>query len=838
MRRRNLLARALVAFACASAFAVPTGGVNAKAATAPTAAGVPVGHPDGTILSQYCFTCHNDNRKAGGLVLDTKDLNHVAPNADTWEKVVRKLRMGAMPPPGMPRPDIQTTDAFVSSLENKLDEEAALQPNPGRTQALHRLNRAEYKNAVRDLLGLDVDTTTLLPPDDADTLGLDNDASLLSVSPALLDRYLIVARRVSRLALSLPPDGPGSEIFKVSNYAAQEEQGQDLPFGTRGGATLTYNFPADGEYVVSVRLRRSLYGYIMGLQDPEQIEVRVDGVRVKTLKVGGEDHGMTAPRGFAGELSGGPDYERWVHEADAGLDVRVPVKAGPRAVSVAFVGRAVRPQDAIVRAPYTFSTLQRDDTRNQAVDTITITGPYGASERVRTDTPSLRKILLCRPSTASQEEPCARRILSALASQGYRRPVSAKTVQDLMTFYRAGRKNGDFASGLQAALSCILASPDFLFRVERDPVHAVPGAAYRIGDLELASRLSFFLWSSIPDRSLESLAVQGKLHQPAVLDQQVKRMIADPRSKALIDNFVGQWLLLRDIRAGQPDGALFPGFDEALRDAFEQETKLFFNDQIARNHSVVELLSARYTFLNERLAKYYGIANVYGTRFRRVDLPADSPRGGLLGQGSLLMVTSYPNRTSPVLRGKWVLTSLLGTPPPQPPPNVPGLKATGEGGKPATVRVRLEAHRKNPVCAACHASMDPLGFALENFDATGKLRATDAGAPIDASGVLPNGTKFAGPVGLRDALLARKEQFVQSLTEKLLAYALGRQLEAYDMPTVRKIVHDAQPNDYSWRSIIGGIVKSEPFLMRTAPPKSAPADLIAQDAGKTASALR
>ena len=837
MRLRNLWARALAAFACASVFAVPTGSVNAFAAPA-SDAGLAPAHPDGALLGKYCFTCHNDKRKVGGLVLENKDLSNVGPDAETWEKVVRKLRMGAMPPPGMPRPDLQTTDAFVSSLEAKLDQAAALHPNPGRTQALHRLNRAEYANAVRDLLGLNVDTATLLPPDDADTLGLDNDASLLSVPPALLDRYLIVARRVSRLALGLPPAGPGSDTFKVSTYAAEEEQGQDLPFGTRGGAALTYNFPTDGEYVISVRLRRSLYGYIIGLQDPEQIEVRVDGVRVKTFKVGGEDHGVTAPRGFAGELYGGPDWERWVHEADAGLDVRVPVKAGPRVISVAFVGRAARPEDALIRARSSSGLIQRDDTRMQAVDTIGITGPYGAPERARTDTPSLRKVMVCRPATSAQEEPCARRILSSLASQAYRRPVNAKDVQTLMAFYRQGRQGGDFTSGLQVALSCILASPDFLFRVEHYPAGVAPGAAYRISDLELASRLSFFLWSSIPDRTLETLAVQGRLHRPAVLDQQVQRMIADPRSKALVDNFVGQWLLLRNLHAAAPDVSLFPGFDETLLDAYEQETKLFFNDQIQRNQSVVELLSARYTFLNETLAKQYGIPNVYGTRFRRVDLPADSPRGGLLGQGSLLMVTSYPNRTSPVLRGKWVLTSLLGTPPPQPPPNVPGLKDTGEGGKPATVRARLELHRQNPFCAACHTSMDPLGFALENFDATGKWRTTDAGAPIDSSGVLPNGTKFDGPIGLRNALLARKEQFVQAMTEHLLAYALGRQLEAYDMPTVRKIVYDAQADDYRWRSIIGGIVKSEPFLLRTAAPRSNAVPSIAAGGGQTATALQ
>jgi len=819
MRSRHLILQAfLVFFAFGAASAAPSGGSGALAAPAASSiASMPADHPDGSILSKYCLACHNDQRKVGGLALDTKDLGHVGPDADTWEKVVRKLRMGSMPPPGMPRPDLQTTDAFVASLENKLDEDAALHPNPGRTQALHRLNRAEYANAVRDLLGLDVDTATLLPPDDADTQGLDNNASLLSVSPALLDRYLIMARRVSRQALGLPPAGAVTDTFRVPKLAAQEQQEAGLPFGTRGGTAINYNFPADGQYLIKVRLRRQLYDYIMGLQEAEQIDVRIDGVRIKSFKLGGENHGPAATEGFAGEIFGDPDWEKWAHSADANLDVRLPVKAGPREVSVAFVGRFTEPENAVMHVNgLSHSLLLYDETRVQALDSVSISGPYDASDRGE-ETPSLRKVLTCLPKTSAQEKPCARRILSSLASQAYRRPVRAKDVQTLMAFYQEGRKDGDFKTGVQVALSRILTSPNFLFRVEQDPPHAVPGQTYRISDLELASRLSFFLWSSIPDKALLDLAARGRLHNPAVLDGLVKRMIADPRSKALVDNFVGQWLLLRNIKNDSPDQALFPDFDEELRAAMEQETTLFCNDQIQRNRSVVELLSARYTFLNERLARHYGIPGVFGTRFQRVDLPAGSPRGGLLGQGALMIVTSYPNRTSPVLRGKWVLDSLLGTPPPQPPPNVPALKDTGAGGKPTSVRVRLEEHRKDPVCSACHSSMDPLGFALENFDATGKWRTVDDGTPVDASGILPNGTKFSGPTGLRDALLARKEQFVQAMTQKLLAYALGRQIEAYDMPTVRKVVHNARKDEYRWLSIIEGIVKSEPFLMRTAP---------------------
>jgi hypothetical protein len=797
-------------------------------------------HPDMAVLSKYCFTCHNDKRRVGGLALNTKDLTHVGPDAEVWEKVVRKLRMGAMPPPGMPRPDSQTTDAFVSSLEDQLDQEAALHPNPGRTQALHRLNRAEYRNAVRDLLGLDVDTTALLPPDDEDTQGLDNNASLLSVSPALLERYLIVAQRVSRQALDIPPAGPATETFKVAKLAAQDEQeGQDLPFGSRGGAAFHYDFPADGQYVIKVRLRRQIEDIVTGLMEPEQIDLRIDGERVSSFKVGGENHGLTAADSYGGEIFGDPDWEHWAITADDGLQVRLPVKAGPRVVSVSFVDRLAKPEDAVINAgSLSGSLIPYDENRIQAVDTVTIGGPYDVGAQVRADTPSLRKILLCRPATAAQEEPCARRILSSLAGQAYRRPATAQEVRTLMAFYREGRKDGDFTAGLQDAVSGILASPKFLFRIERDPAGAAPGSVYRIGDLELASRLSFFLWSSIPDRTLVTLAAQGKLHRPAVLDQQVRRMIADPRSTALVDNFASQWLLLRNIRDASPDTYLFPTFDDELRTSMEQETKLFFNDQIHSNRSVVELLTARYTFLNQRLAEHYGIPNVAGNRMRRVDLAADSPRGGLLGQGSLLMVTSYANRTSPVLRGKWVLDSLLGTPPPEPPPNVPALKDTGAGGKAASVRARLEEHRKNPACASCHDSMDPLGFALENFDATGKWRTIDAGTPIDASGVLPSGVKFQGPTGLRDALLARKEQFVQAMVQKLLAYALGRQLEAYDMPTVRKVVHDARSDDYRWQSIIGGIVKSEPFLMRTAPRAPAAQTNVARIGGKAAADLQ
>ena len=815
--RRYLVLVLLALVAFGSLATAQAGGVTAPASSS----------PDGTVLSKYCFGCHNSKSRVGGLALDTKDLTHVSADAEVWEKVVRKLRMGAMPPPGLPRPDQHTADAFVLALEAQLDREAAQNSNPGRTEALHRLNRAEYRNAVRDLLDLDLDTTALLPPDDADAQGLDNNASLLTVSPARLQRYLIVARRVSRLALALPTR-PVTETLKVPKLSAQEDQGDGQPFGTRGGAVFRYNFPAAGEYLVKVRLRRQINDYIIGLTAPEQLDLRLDGARIGSFKVGGEAHEPAAPEGFVGEIYGGAAWERWAHEADAGLEARISVGAGPHTVGVSFLNRLADPEDA-VSSPGAL-VVPYDESLPQAVDSLAVSGPFGVTSASGSDTPSLRRILVCRPARTEEEEPCARRILASLAGRAYRRPLTAEDLGILMSFYRDGRRDADFMAGLQAALSGILASPNFLFRIEQDPGRIAPGSSYRVSDLELASRLSFFLWSSIPDKTLTDLAAKGRLHQPAVLDQQVKRMISDPKSKALIDNFVGQWLLLRNIRDAEPDERLFPDFDEELRLALDQETKLFVQDQIRDDRSIVELLSARYTFLNDRLARHYGIAGVHGSRFRRVDLPGDSPRGGLLGQGSLMMVTSYPNRTSPVLRGKWVLDSLLGAPPPEPPPNVPGLKDTGEGGAPATVRARLEEHRKNPVCAACHAPMDPLGFALENFDATGKWRTVDAGAPIDSSGVLPNGAAFRGPSGLRETLLARKEQFVVAMTEKLLAYALGRQLEAYDMPTVRAIVRDARADDYRWRAIIGGIVRSPPFLMRAAPPP-APEALTSRVAG-------
>jgi hypothetical protein len=579
---------------------------------------------------------------------------------------------------------------------------------------------------------------------------------------------------------------------------------------------VTHDFPVDGEYLIKLRLHRSIYEYMPGLAEAEQLQVRIDGELVKTFTVGGEVHGTPPPATFSGDVPGTPDWELYnAALADAGLEVRVPVKEGQRTVGVSFVQKFAV-SEHVIEVPVVYSEkVLRDETLPQTLDSVAISGPYRLTPNGAHDTPSRRKILVCRPARPSEEEPCARTILSTVAGRAYRRAVTPGEVQTLMGFFSSGRRDGGFDAGVQFALERVLADPNFLFRVEHDPVRVGPSGVYRVSDLELASRLSFFLWSSLPDEALLDAARRGTLRNPEVLDRQVRRMVADPRSKALVGNFVGQWLLLRNLQHVVPNPDAFPDFDEALRQSLQRETELFVESQFREDRSVVDLLRANYSFVNERLARHYGIPNIYGTHFRRVAFGADDPRGGLLGQGSLLMVTSYPNRTSPVLRGKWVLDSLLGTPPPRPPDNVPGLKDRGANGKPATVRARLEEHRKNPVCASCHAPMDPLGFALENFDAVGKWRTTDAGAPVDSTATLPGGATIQGPVGLRRALLDRREQFVRALTEKLLAYALGRGLEPQDMPTVRTIVRRAAAHDYRWSSIVSGIVRSTPFLMRT-----------------------
>jgi Protein of unknown function (DUF1592)/Protein of unknown function (DUF1588)/Protein of unknown function (DUF1585)/Protein of unknown function (DUF1595)/Protein of unknown function (DUF1587) len=766
--------------------------------------------PQRTLIDQYCVTCHNQRLRTAGLTLDTANLDNISGAAQMWEKVLLKLRTGAMPPPSMPRPDKSAVDAFVSGLEVALDRASAASPNPGRVP-VHRLNQTEYANAVRDLLGLEVDGRSLVLGDDSDEQGFDNIAGVLSLSPALLERYLSAARNISRQAVGDPNIVPAFAIYDVPKMLVQDDRASDdLPFGTRGGIAIHHRFPLDAEYVVKIRLRRQLYDYIIGLGHPHQLEVRLDGKLIRTFTVGGEAKGKPAPASFVGQIFGDPEWEQYMHSADAGLDVRFPAHAGPRVLAVAFRKDTAEPEGVPQPTGGRAVAINEFYDGNPSVDSVSIGGPYNVVGSG--DTPSRRKIFECVPNGSSSEQPCARKILSTLARRAYRRPVTEEDVQTLLEFYNAGRKRGGFDAGIEAALERILASPDFIFRVETAPANLSPGAVYRLSDVELASRLSFFLWSSIPDDQLLDLAARGKLKNPAVLDQQVARMLADSRAKALVENFASRWLNLFKLRGAAPDPDIFPDFDENLRQAFLRETTLFIQSQLQTDRSVVDLLSANYTFVNERLARHYRIPNIYGERFRRVDF-TDGRRGGLLGQGSILTVTSYGNRTSPVLRGKWLLEMILGTPPPPPPPDVPPLKEKGETDHPLSVRERLEQHRQNPACASCHVRMDPLGFALENFDAIGKWRNSEDGVPIDSSAALPDGAKFEGVAGLRKLLLSHREQFVNTFTEKLLTYALGREVEYYDLPAVRKITKDAAANEYRWSSIIVGIVKSVPFQM-------------------------
>ncbi len=770
------------------------------------------------LLNRYCVGCHSDRLRTAGLSLEALDAGHVAEGAEVWEEVVRKLRSGAMPPPGRPRPDRAVVEDVLAWLETALDGAAARDPNPGRTDSVHRLNRAEYRNAVRDLLALDVDVTSLLPADSADEHGFDNIAGMLSVSPTLLDRYLSAARRLSRLAVGLPPAGPTTEEYRV--WLDQDDYlGEDLPFGSRGGAAIRHRFPVDGEYVIDVRLYRQLFDVVIGLGSPHEVEIRVDGERILSAVIGGEETDGAPPAAFVGDIFGSPAWEQYARNVDAGLEVRLPAKAGSRLVTVSFLGRPTEVEDGVPHPP---RYPERDESleSNPWVHTVAIRGPYAVLGPG--DTPSRRKIFTCRPTAPRDEEPCAERILATLAGEAYRRPATGREVRTLLRFYREGRRDGTFDDGVQFALERLLADPKFLFRIEREPVDLAAGAVYAVSDLELASRLSFFLWSSIPDAELLGAAARGELRDPGRLERQVRRMLADDRSQALVDNFVGQWLLLRNLTGAAPDLNAFPDFDENLREAFERETRLFVESAFREDRSVVDLLRANYTFMNERLARHYGVPNVYGSHFRRVTFGDDAPRGGLLGQGSFLTVTSYPNRTSPVLRGRWVLESLLGTPPPSPPADVPGLPDRGEGGRPASVRERLERHRENPACATCHAPMDPLGFALENFDAVGGWRDAESGRPVDSSAVLPDGTRFRGPAGLRAFLVSQHRQFVGAMTEKLLAYALGRRLEYYDRPTVRSIVREAAARDYRLSEIILGIVRSPAFQMRRASANPSP----------------
>ena len=804
---------------------VPSQAQQTSQATAPSG-------PQRALLDRYCVTCHNERLQTGGLALDTLDVANVGEAPEVWEKVVQKLRGGMMPPAGRRRPDPEAYEGFRSWLETSLDTAAASTTQPGRVPT-HRLNRAEYTNAIRDLLAIDIDGEALLPADDTGH-GFDNLAGTLALSPVLMERYMSAARRISRLAVGDPTIGPGftSKTYVVPiNMAQNDRMSEDLPFGSRAGIAVRHHFPLDGEYVIRLRLKRSVYEYIVNLDEAHDLDVRLDGRRVARFSVGGAAPGKPAPLSFSGTFvaagnAGYPsqEWDDYRTGADADLVVRVAVGAGTRVVGVSFVGRSWEHEG--VRQPrlreYGATVTETTDTslrpEGPGLESVAIDGPYAVTGPG--ETASRDQIFVCRPEGAvnddGDEERCARTILSTLARRAFRRPVTDHDVQALLPFYETGRAERGFEAGIQAALERILIDPEFLFRIERDPDGVPPGTPYRLSDLELASRLSFFLWSSLPDDELLDVAASGALSEPGVLERQVRRMLADGRAPALVDNFVSQWLTLRRVGGITPDPNLFPLFDENLREAFQRETELFVESQLREDRSVVELLSADYTFLNERLAEHYGIPNVRGSRYRRVML-SDERRRGLLGHGSILSVTSYGNRTSPVLRAKWVLENILGTPPSPPPPDVPPLPDAGPAGEARTVRERLAQHRRSPVCANCHAPMDPLGFALENFDALGHWRTTDADLPVDASAVLADGiTTFEGPAGLRRVLLGRSEQFVETLTEKLLIYGLGRGLEYYDRPVVRSITRGAEADDYRWSSLILGIVESTPFQMRRA----------------------
>jgi hypothetical protein len=732
------------------------------------------------VLTQYCVTCHNARLKTAGLVIDPAETAHVSTKPELWEKVIRKLRSGAMPPAGSPRPSPATYDAVATFFESELDRAAAAKPNPGTVPLLHRLSRTEYQNTVRDLLALDalpkeMDIALLLPADNV-TSGFDNIADLLFVSPATMERYLDAARKISRLAIGDPEMPVMVNIYRLSPERWQEERVDELPFGTRGGLAVHSYFPLDADYNFKVDVAGAS-------RDAHQIEITIDGERMQLLPVGGNGSGRGRGRGGALERP---------------AEFRIPVKAGSRLVGVTFIERNQ------ARDEETLRPRMRGRGTLPALASVTISGPYNV--RGSGDTPTRRRIFECQPKTAADEVGCVHRILSKLTRRAYRRPSTDEDVQRLMPFYTAGKAEGGFERGIQKALERVLVSPQFLFRIETEPANVRPGSAYRINDIELASRLSFFIWSSIPDDELLDVAAAGKLNSPAVLAQQVRRMLADPRARALVTNFAAQWLYLRDIEAKQPDEVLFPNWDETLRDAFRQETELFVESILRENRSVLELLTANYTFLNERLARHYGIPNVTGSFFRRVTLPEGSPRGGLLGQGSILTITSYANRTSPVLRGKWVLENLLAAPPPPPPPNVPALKTDGpEPGQTLTMREALTRHRASPACASCHARMDPIGFAMENFDAIGRWRDQDSGGRIDAGDGIP---------GLKKMLLEHSGEFVRAVTEKLLMYAVGRNLQYYDEPAVREIVRVAAPGNYTFAALVEGVVKSVPFQMR------------------------
>ncbi|HEY7173008.1 MAG TPA: DUF1592 domain-containing protein [Vicinamibacterales bacterium] len=783
------------------------------------------------VVRTYCVTCHNDRVKTGGLALDTADLAHVGTRPQVWEKVVRKLRAGLMPPAGAPRPERTVYDGLTTWLETELDAVAESHPNPGASEAFHRLNRAEYQNAVRDVLGVDVDVAALLPADDA-SYGFDNIAGVLRMSPTLMERYLAAAQKIAALSIASPHRDALVQLFHVPDDRLQEDHVEGLPLGTRGGLRIQYTAPASGTYEIKARLQRNGNDYVPSFPEDHTLEIAVDGSRLETFTLAADvpPSRTTAQRV---DRDGATDSVRQSTVAavtdrstllsrqeerkkiDAGWRVRVPLTAGTHSVTVAFIKSTAAIGDGL-RRPYLrpFGIGQGGDSRTVPyLGTVEIAGPYDPAPA--SDAPSRRLIFVCHPTRTSEEPACARTILTSLATRAFRRPAGDADLEALLDCFRQGRSAGGFDDGIEFAIERLLVSPQFLFRVER-PVRAGAGAAtvVRVTDLELASRLSFFLWSSVPDQELLNLAAANRLHEPGTLEHQVRRMLADSRSEAFVTNFAGQWLYLRNVPNIAPPGFQFPDFDEALRSAFRRETELFFGSIVHEDRPVLDLLNADYTFVNERLARHYDIPGVKGSRFRKVTVTNEARRG-LLGQGSILSVTSYPNRTSPVKRGKWVLENLLGTPPPDPPPNVPSLKEEGASIAHLTMRQRMEQHRANPACASCHRLMDPLGFALENFDAVGRFRQHDDGFnAIDPEGAFPDGSTFSGPQGLRQVLLDHSDQFVNTLTEKLMTYALGRGVEYSDAPAVRKVRRQAAASDFRFSTIVLGVVESAPFQLR------------------------
>ncbi|HLG57049.1 MAG TPA: DUF1592 domain-containing protein [Vicinamibacterales bacterium] len=788
---RNLIVVASLALAVAVCSSI-AGGIGA--AQSPTSS---TSSTSSTLIGAYCVGCHNQRTKTAGVMFDTMDLADVSKDAEAWEKAVRKLRGGLMPPPGARRPEPAAVDTFVSALERSLDAAAASRPNPGRV-ALHRLNRAEYANAIEDLLGIRIDASALLPKDD-EADGFDNVASVLTVSPSFLDQYISAARVVTARALGNPSARPGSITYRPVRGTDQAVRVEGLPLGTRGGLIVEHLFPADGDYKLNIS-GLAAAGYVRGMEYRHTLIVTIDGVKAFQASLGGAE-----------DLKAIDQQQAPAVAAINGRFQNIPVKvtAGPHKVGVTFVARTYAESDEVL---YSFRPGVGEE-RIPRVGSLEIQGPFTPSGL--SDTPSRQRVFVCHPATQSEELPCATRILSTMARRAFRRPVTDQDLSAPLAFYASARAAADFDAGIQGALPAILASPKFLYRAERAPGTVAPGAVHRVTDLDLASRLSFFLLGRSPDDELLALAEKGSLADPKMLDAQVRRLLADPRSKALVTSFAFQWLKMRGLDEIEPDAVIFPNFDDGLREAFRREMELFIQSVLREDRSVLDLLSANYTFVNERLALHYGLPNVRGDQFRRVTL-TDPNRFGLLGKGGVLLTTSYANRTAPVIRGAWILESLLGTPPAAPPPDVEAFPENKDGEKARTIRAIMEDHRAKPSCNACHGVMDPLGFALENFDAIGEWRSQDrwAGIPIDASGTLIDGTPISGPVDLRKALLKRPEQFVQTMTEKLMTYGLGRSVEYYDMPAVRRIVRDAARDNYRFSAIVMGIVKSAPFQMR------------------------